>query len=118
MRIDRIRITSLASLHGVQPVVDFAGPILGQAGLVAITGPTGSGKSTLLDGLSLAIFGCTPRLGKETNHLLSRDATEGGAEAAFTLDDGTQWIASWHAHRSRKQLDGAVQTPTLPVRGK
>ena len=115
MRIDRIRITSLASLHGVQPAVDLAGLILGQAGLVAITGPTGSGKSTLLDGLSLAIFGCTPRLGKDTDHLLSRDATEGGAEVAFTLDDGSQWIASWFAHRSRKQLDGAVQTPTHQI---
>lgn len=111
MRIDRIRITSLASLHGVQPAVDFAGPLLGHAGLVAITGPTGSGKSTLLDGLSLAIFGSTPRLARDTDHLLSRDATEGGAEVVFTLDDGSQWIASWSAHRSRKQLDGVVQTP-------
>ena len=115
MRIDRIRITSLASLHGVQPAVDFAGPILGQAGLVAITGPTGSGKSTLLDGLSLAIFGCTPRLGKDTDHLLSRDATEGGTEVTFTLDDGSQWIASWYVHRSRKQLEGTVQTPTHQI---
>ena len=115
MRIDRICITSLASLHGVQPAVDFAGPILGHAGLVAITGPTGSGKSTLLDGLSLAIFGCTPRLARDTDHLLSRDATEGGAEVAFTLDDGSQWIASWSAHRSRKQLDGAVQAPTHQI---
>ena len=115
MRINRIRITSLASLHGAQPVVDFAGPILGSAGLVAITGPTGSGKSTLLDGLSLAIFGCTPRLGKDTDHLLSRDAVDGGAEATFTLDDGSQWIASWHAHRSRRQLDGAVQAPAHQI---
>ena len=115
MRIDRIRITSLASLHGLQPVVDFTGTILGQAGLVAITGPTGSGKSTLLDGLSLAIFGCTPRLMKDTDHLLSRDAVAGGAEVAFTLDDGSSWIASWYAHRSRKKLDGAVQTPTHQI---
>lgn len=115
MRIDRLRITSLASLHGVQPAIDFAGPILGYAGLVAITGPTGSGKSTLLDGLSLAIFGCTPRLARDTDHLLSRDATEGGAEVVFTLDDGSQWIASWSAHRSRKRLDGAVQAPTHQI---
>lgn len=115
MRIERIRITSLASLHGLQPAVDFTGPLLGSAGLVAITGPTGSGKSTLLDGLSLAIFGRTPRLDKDTDHLLSRDAVEGGAEVTLTLDDGTQWIASWHAHRSRRQLDGAVQAPTHQV---
>ena len=115
MRIDRIRITSLASLHGIQPTVDLTGPLLGQAGLVAITGPTGSGKSTLLDGLSLAIFGRTPRLDKDTDHLLSRDAVEGAAEITLTLDDGTQWVASWHAHRSRRQLDGAVQAATHQV---
>jgi len=115
MRIDRLRITSLASLHGAQPEVDFTGPILGAAGLVAITGPTGSGKSTLLDGLSLAIFGCTPRLGKDTDQLLSRDAVAGGAEVTLTLDDGSAWTASWHAHRSRKHLDGPVQAPTHQI---
>ena len=109
MRIERLRITSLASLHGEQPSVEFTGPILGSAGLIAITGPTGSGKSTLLDGLSLALFGCTPRLGKDTEELLSRDAVAGGAEATFVLEDGGRWIATWQGHRSHKSLDGTVK---------
>ena len=109
MRIERLRLTSLASLHGEQPTVDFAGPILGSAGLIAITGPTGSGKSTLLDGLSLALFGCTPRLGKDTEELLSRDAVAGGAEATFVLEDGGRWIATWQGQRAHRSLDGKVR---------
>ncbi|MEZ5987520.1 MAG: exonuclease subunit SbcD [Planctomycetota bacterium] len=54
VRILAIRGRNLASLAG-DFAVELDGPVLGGAGLIAITGPTGAGKSTLLDALCLAL---------------------------------------------------------------
>jgi DNA repair protein SbcC/Rad50 len=40
--------------------------------LFAITGPTGAGKSSLLDAMTYALYGCTTRLGKSGNELVSQ----------------------------------------------
>ncbi len=112
MRIDRIRIRSLASLHGVQPDIDLSGPDLGQAGLVAITGPTGAGKSTILDALCLALYGRTPRLERQAGELLARDAQDGSASVDLTLSDGSRWSASWSLRRTRS---GEISRPAMQV---
>jgi exonuclease SbcC len=39
--------------------------------LFAITGPTGSGKSSIVDGISYALYGRVPRLGREVKSLIS-----------------------------------------------
>ncbi len=113
MRVERIRIRSLASLRGPQTAIDLAGPALGEAGLIAITGPTGSGKSTVLDALCLALYGRTPRLDRQAGELLSRDATEGSAEVDLRLDDGSCWTAAWQLRRMRS---GELSRPSMQVR--
>lgn len=40
--------------------------------LFAITGPTGAGKTSLLDAMIFALYGRTPRLGREVSQLVSR----------------------------------------------
>ena len=46
--------------------IDFEG-----LDLFAITGPTGSGKSSIVDGISYALYGRVPRLGREVKSLIS-----------------------------------------------
>jgi exonuclease SbcC len=48
--------------------------------LFAITGPTGAGKSSLLDAMTYALYGCTTRLGKSGNELISQ-----GSVAMYVL---------------------------------
>lgn len=113
MRIDTIAIENLASLLGQQQLIDLrsATSPLGQAGLIAITGPTGSGKSTILDAVCLALFGQTPRQprGGDPGALISRTAAHGKVEVELTLDDGATWRVTWSIHRARGKLHGELQ---------
>ena len=64
MKIRKLSLENIHSLKGKQSI-DFAGGILGTAGLFAITGPTGSGKSTILDAITLALYNRIPRIDKQ-----------------------------------------------------
>ena len=61
-------------------VVDFGG-----RELFAITGPTGAGKSSLLDGMTWALYGQVPRVGRQTRQLLSHGEQSMSARLDFTV---------------------------------
>ena len=66
MRPMRLEIRGFTSFR--EPVtIDFT-----DKRLLAITGPTGAGKSSLLDAMTWALYGQTPRVGRETIQLISR----------------------------------------------
>ena len=76
MKILELRFQNLNSLYG-EWCIDFTASEYQDNGIFALVGPTGAGKSTILDGICLALYGATPRLGritKSANEILSRQA--------------------------------------------
>jgi exonuclease SbcC len=78
---------------------------LAELDLFAITGPTGAGKTSLLDALILALYGSTPRLGKEVSQLASR----GLKHLRVRLDFAVQG-QSYRVARSWRLMPKGVQT--------
>jgi exonuclease SbcC len=112
MKIIQIRFKNLNSLVG-EWSIDLTSPEYIEDGIFAISGPTGSGKSTILDAISLALYGCTPRLStisKSTNGIMSRQTGECFAEVVFETDEG-QFRAYWGQHRARNKANGELQAP-------
>lgn len=101
MKLCRLKLKNLNSFRE-EIDIDFEDPLLADASLVAITGPTGAGKTTLLDTICVALYGKTPRLSgtgsQHPRHLISHGEKEGFAEAHFTAN-GTAYIASWFLKR-------------------
>ena len=135
MKLKQLTIDNIASIeHGE---INFdAEPLAGEH-LFLITGETGSGKSTIIDSLCLALYGDTPRLhaaksAEYTSHhtdgtnddslrtddvrqLLRRGAVSADVRLTFDDNDGTPYVASWHVHRSRNKVDGAIQKPVRTI---
>ncbi|MEI8331187.1 MAG: AAA family ATPase, partial [Methanomicrobiales archaeon] len=91
--------------------IDFTDPEYISSGIFAITGPTGAGKSTLLDAICLALYGCTPRLGKISSNageLMSRQTGEYFSEVEFVSDKG-HYRCMWYQNRAHKKPDGELQ---------
>lgn len=127
MRIHSVTVRNLNSLYG-EHTVDFVQQ-LDDAPLFLIIGPTGAGKSTLLDAISLALFGCTPRLpsasstaGKsdrsdpaDARMIMSRGTGRCLAGVVFSKQRaGTQRVyyrAEWECWRARDNPDGPFQAP-------
>lgn len=101
MKICRLKLKNLNSFRE-EIDIDFEGPLLEGASLVAITGPTGAGKTTLLDAVCVALYGKTPRLSgtgsQHPRHLISHGEKEGFAEVHFVAN-GTRYIATWSLRR-------------------
>ena len=127
MKICRLKLKNLNSFRE-EIDIDFEGPLLGGASLVAITGPTGAGKTTLLDAVCVALYGKTPRLSgtgsQNPSHLISHGEKEGSAEVYFVAN-GTRYIATWSMSRrgpAKVQLsyadDGKLISDKLSTRGK
>ena len=101
MKLCRLKLKNLNSFR--EPIeLDFENPPLGDASLVAITGPTGAGKTTLLDAICVALYGKTPRLSgtgsQHPRHLISHGETEGFAEVHFIANE-TRYVAVWSLRR-------------------
>ena len=135
MKLKQLIIDNIASIEHAE--IDFdAAPLAGEH-LFLISGETGSGKSTIIDCLCLALYGDTPRLnaangavyaaGREesdnednlrTNdvrQLLRRGAVSADVKLTFDDNDGTPYVATWHVHRSRNKVEGAIQKPVRTI---
>ena len=134
MRIDKIEICNLASIEGEQQI-DFTTEPLKSAGLFAITGNTGAGKSTVLDAICLALYNEAPRLGNKekmstknadddspniynTCNMLRRGTTQGYSRITFSLNDGTQYMATWTAGLNRNNHSKPIQRELLQLKPK
>jgi exonuclease SbcC len=58
--------------------------------LVGVVGPIGSGKSSLLDAMAFALYGKTPRVGRDTKGLINQRRDEARVALTFTVD-GQRW---------------------------
>ena len=115
MRILEIRLQNLNSLVGSW-TLDFRAPAFQDNGIFAVTGPTGAGKTTILDAVCLALYGCTPRLGKVSgdNEIMSRGTGECFAEVTFAVGE-SEYRCHWSQKRAHKQPDGKLQQPRYEV---
>lgn len=127
MKICRLKLKNLNSFRE-EIDIDFEGPRLEGASLVAITGPTGAGKTTLLDAICVALYGKTPRLSgtgsQHPRHLISHGEKAGFAEVHF-IANGTGYIAAWSIRRRGPAevrlsyaADGKVISDRLSGKGK
>ena len=100
MRVLSIRGRNLNSLPSFS--IDFDKAPLGDAGIVAVTGPTGAGKSTLLDAITLALYGRTPRLksGERVGQVITRGSREALAEVEIATG-GRRLRARWSRRLAR-----------------
>ncbi|MEI7857331.1 MAG: SbcC/MukB-like Walker B domain-containing protein [Methanomicrobiales archaeon] len=110
MRILSLRFKNLNSLFG-EWKIDFTDPEYISSGIFAITGPTGAGKSTILDAICLALYGCTPRLGKISSNageIMSCQTGEYFSEVEFVSDKG-HFRCMWYQNRAHKKPDGELR---------
>lgn len=114
MKIHSVTLHNIASF--ADATVDFDAEPLASAEVFLITGRVGAGKSTILDGISLALFGVTPRLQAQRaaqaygsfenagvttpRQVLRTGCAEGRAELLFE-GGGTEYRAVWKVDRSR-----------------
>ena len=112
MKLCKLKLKNLNSFRK-EVEIDFEKSPLGDASLVAITGPTGAGKTTLLDAICVALYGKTPRLSgtgsQNPSHLISHGEKEGFAEVHF-IANGTRYIATWsikHKASAKVRLSSA-----------
>lgn len=107
MKIRKLNIKNIHSLKG-EHTIDFAGGVLGNAGLFAITGPTGSGKSSILDAITLALYNRIPRIDKsisetiieEEGIIITKNAQDCFAEVEYEVK-GKVYRSSWSIRRTR-----------------
>ena len=127
MKICRLKLKNLNSFRE-EIDLDFEKSPLGDASLVAITGPTGAGKTTLLDAICVALYGKTPRLtgqgSQNPNHLISHGEKEGFAEVTF-IANGIRYLGTWSAKQKGSPKvalfyadDDKLITDKLSTRGK
>ena len=111
MKILSVELENLNSLAG-RWKIDFTDPVFAASGIFAIVGPTGAGKTTILDAICLALFGCTPRLGKITaadNEIMSRHTNKCSAEVVFETNRQGKFRCTWSQHRAGKKAAGNLQ---------
>ena len=110
MRIKKLEIENINSLKG-KWAIDFEDENYQNSGLFAITGPTGAGKSTILDGIALALYGQTPRLGIQSatsNEVMNKESGECSANVEFEANRKF-YRATWSQRRARGKVDGNLQ---------
>ena len=113
MKIISLQFKNLNSLKG-EFKIDFTDPILANAGLFAITGPTGAGKSTILDAITLALYSNTPRIGDinkntigEKGVVVTKGTKEAFAHIIFEVN-GIIYKAEWGISQTRSHNWGEI----------
>ncbi len=111
MKIEKIRIENLNSLYGCH-TIDLNDPAYDASNLFLLWGDTGSGKTTILDAITLALYGCTPRLGLVTGtekcEMMAQGTTHCYAEVVFCVNTG-RYLSRWEQNVNR---NGNLNSPT------
>lgn len=94
MRPLELRLRNFRSFRGEGHAFDFRG-----RRLIGVVGPIGSGKSTILDAIAFALYGCTPRINRETRSLIHQQADDAAAALRFEVE-GEVWEAVRNLRRS------------------
>lgn len=94
MRPLELRLRNFRSFRGEGHTFDFR-----ERRLIGVVGPIGSGKSTILDAIAFALYGCTPRINRETRSLIHQQADHAAAALRFEVD-GEVWEAVRNLRRS------------------
>lgn len=116
MKILTLRFKNLNAIKG-EWKINFNDAPFTDSGLFAITGPTGAGKTTLLDGICLALYHQTPRLGPITttdNDIMTRGCAECLAEVEFDIK-GKAYRAFWSMRRARGAVEGRLQSADVEL---
>lgn len=85
MRPLELRLRNFRSFHGEDHSFDFR-----DRRLIGVVGPIGSGKSTILDAIAFALYGRTPRIGRDTKSLIHQRADHAAVSLLFEVD-GEIW---------------------------
>ncbi|MGH7425779.1 MAG: AAA family ATPase, partial [Candidatus Methylomirabilales bacterium] len=84
-------------------------------GLFGIVGPTGAGKSSILDALIYALYGRTPRIGRETRNLINSSCDQARVHLVFEVADSCWEVTRIIRTRGssqvvlRRQGEGSVE---------
>src|SRR5690606_31405982 len=114
VRPRRLRLKNFGCFRG-EHEVDFTGLT---SGLFAIAGPTGSGKSTLLDALTWALYGQTPRLGRQlSEHVFSPGESDLSVVVEFAAGPD-EYRATRSLRRRQTGVTGAAKLERLADDGR
>jgi exonuclease SbcC len=114
VRPKRLRLKNFGCFRG-EHEVDFTGLT---SGLFAIAGPTGSGKSTLLDALTWALYGQTPRLGRQlSEHVFSPGESDLSVVVEFAAGPD-EYRATRSLRRRQSGVTGAAKLERLADDGR
>ena len=94
MRPLELRLRNFRSFHGEGHSFDFR-----DRRLIGVVGPIGSGKSTILDAIAFALYGRTPRIGRDTKSLIHQRADHAAVSLRFEVE-GEVWESVRHLRRT------------------
>ena len=112
MKFRRLFIRNVNSLYG-DHLIDFESEEF-NSGIFLISGNTGSGKSSILDAVCLALYGCTPRVGRISDtqdSVMSEGTRELACELTFSLGKTLYRAGFRHARTTRANAQKPFQTP-------
>ncbi|MEO6731841.1 MAG: hypothetical protein ABIN01_11550, partial [Ferruginibacter sp.] len=113
MKILSVKFLNLNSLKGEHSIRFDRSPFI-ESGLFGITGATGAGKTTILDAITVALYGCVHRHGRNPEESITRFTSESFSDVEFEVKT-VQYRARWSQRRSRGKIDGTLQTSKMEL---